>query len=276
MEAEESMSPRALLSYRLCGGAKVLVDSLAEQFNKLRLISSRRSSCDAMSADMQTEVVLELMRKLSSFCRDSDFASDFATVGGHTILKELLNADCSSECVQESADDIVCSILTSGNTFPSRSIVATARPTACKFVETSECSRRSNNIRSVEGPIGLTDLPEFTVYLRSIPGSIHGTGQHAVGYLLWSSAVILSRLIVQNKEMLVHNKVILECGSGQGLCGIVAGRYAAAVTLSDFSEILVNNLEYNISKCQGRYQWIDNRYSAIYYSCSTNHEEARD
>ena len=197
------------------------------------------------------------MRKLSSFCRDSDFASDFATVGGHTILKELLNADCSSECVQESADDIVCSILTSGNTFPSRSIVATARPTACKFVETSECSRRSNNTRSVEGPIGLTDLPEFTVYLRSIPGSIHGTGQHAVGYLLWSSAVILSRLIVQNNRTLVRNKVVLECGSGQGLCGIIAGRYAAAVTLSDFSEILVNNLEYNISKCHGHYHWID-------------------
>ena len=251
------MSPRALLSYRLCGGAKLLVDSLTEQFNKLRLISSSGSSCDAVSADMQTEVVLELMRKLSSFCRDSDFACDFATVGGHTILKELLNADCSSECVQESADDIVCSILTSGNTFPSRSILPTARPTACKFVEASENSGRSNYTSSIEVTVGLTDLPEFTVYLRSIPGSIHGTGQHAVGYLLWSSAVILSRLIVQNNRMLVRDKVVLECGSGQGLCGIVAGRYAAAVTLSDFSEILVNNLEYNRSKCHGRYQWID-------------------
>lgn len=248
------MSPRALLSYRLCGGAKLLFESLTEQYNKLLLILSSRSSCDAVSADMQTEAVLELMKKLSSFCRDSDFASDFATVGGHTILRELLNSDSSSECVQESADDIVCSILMSGNTFPSRSILPTPRPTACKFVEASESSRRSKNTMSTEVPMGLTDLPEFTVYLRSIPGNIHGTGQHAVGYLLWSSAVILSRLIVQNNEMLVRNKFVLECGSGQGLCGIVAGRYAAAVTLSDFSEILVNNLEYNISKCHGRYQ----------------------
>ena len=98
--------------------------------NKLLLILSSRSSCDAVSADMQTEAVLELMKKLSSFCRDSDFASDFATVGGHTILRELLNSDSSSECVQESADDIVCSILMSGNTFPSRSILPTPRPTA--------------------------------------------------------------------------------------------------------------------------------------------------
>ena len=255
MEAEESLSSRALLSYRLCGGAKLLAASLTEQYDDLRLILSGESSCDAVSAEMETAAVLELMRKLNLFCRDSDFATDFATCGGHVVLKEILSAECTSEHIKESADDVVCSILMSGNTFPSRSILAAARPTVCKFFDASESSRGDNDIESIEVPIGSRGLQEFTVYLRSIPGSIHGTGQHAVGYLLWSSAVILSRLIVQNNEKLVRNRAILECGSGQGLCGIVAGRYAAAVTLSDFSEILVNNLEYNISKYHCRFQW---------------------
>lgn len=248
MEAEESLSPRALLNYRLCGGAKMLADSFTEQYRNLRFIVSRKSSCDAVSTEMETAAALESMRKLRSLCRDTDFAADFAAFGGHAVLKEVLNAECCSECVKESADDVVCSILMSGNTFPSRCLLGAARPTVCNFVDASENFRGDNDYLSVEEPIGSKDISKFTVYLRSIPGSIHGTGQHAVGYLLWSSAVILSRLLIQNNGKLVRNKVVLECGSGQGLCGIVAGRYAAAVTLSDFSEILVNNLEYNISK----------------------------
>lgn len=254
METEESLSPRALLDYRLCGGAKLLADSFTEQCRNLRFIMSRKSSCDAVSTEMESAAAVESMRKLRSLCRDADFAVDFAAFGGHAVLKELLNAERCSECVKESADDVVCSILMSGNTFPSRCLLGAARPTVCHFVDASENCSGDNDSLSLEDPIGSKELPEFTVYLRSIPGSIHGTGQHAVGYLLWSSAVILSRLIIQNNEKLVRNKVVLECGSGQGLCGIVAGRYAAAVTLSDFSEILVNNLEYNIGKRYHRYR----------------------
>eukprot|EP00596_Hydrurales_sp_CCMP1899_P010625 CAMPEP_0119051870 /NCGR_PEP_ID=MMETSP1177-20130426/73346_1 /TAXON_ID=2985 /ORGANISM="Ochromonas sp, Strain CCMP1899" /LENGTH=316 /DNA_ID=CAMNT_0007031225 /DNA_START=480 /DNA_END=1427 /DNA_ORIENTATION=- len=107
---------------------------------------------------------------------------------------------------------------------------------------------------------------EFSVYLRKIPVSMCGTGQAAVGYILWSSAVILSRLLVNNKGIL-HDKKVLECGAGLGLCGIVSGSLgASAVTLTDFNDTLVKNLQYNIQINEGP-ALIDKECSAISRNC---------
>lgn len=240
---KNGLNARALLDFRLAGGPEFLIDLLSKQY---QIILADRTEKNIDLMDLNIVDVFETLTILSSCCQDCDFAIDFATFGGHKLLKQVLAIDNEISDLDEGVHDVICAITSSGNIYPSRNLVSDktseiVRPSMHKFTELFREHKGLNKEQSNYGE-------NFTVYLRSIPSSIIGTGQHAVGYLLWSSAVILSRLLVQNKEALVQDKRVLECGAGLGLCGIVAGRYARAVTLSDFSEVLVRNLEYNISK----------------------------
>jgi Lysine methyltransferase len=245
---KSGFTPRALLDYRLSGGVEYLIILLAERYNAIIAdINGEQCSSPRKHEEMHTNAQ-ELLEILGVCCHDCDFSTDFASNGGHAILKKFLaDSSMSSELIEE-VENIIGAITLSGNKFPSRmissySVSVIVQPTKFKFFG-------SSNLHEVIGDdenMTRRTHEEFTVYLRSIPASIHGTGQHTVGYLLWSSAVILSRFIIQNEAKLVTDKSVLECGAGLGLCGIVAGRYASRVTVTDFSEILVQNLDYNIS-----------------------------
>lgn len=52
-------------------------------------------------------------------------------------------------------------------------------------------------------------------------------------------------LLRQNPEPL-SGKVVLELGSGVGLTGLVAARYAEKIYLTDYSTSILENLEYNL------------------------------
>lgn len=268
MIIKNGLNARALLDYRLSGGPQFLVNLLAQQY-QIVLTEIKGETFELMN--QSSAEIFETLTILSCCCQDCDFAIDFALFGGHKLLKQVLAIDYVNSDLVEGVHDVICAITSSGNIYPSRNLVSDktseiVRPAMHRFTELSrECKGLDEKLSNNE--------IFFTVYLRSIPLSIIGTGQHAVGYLLWSSAVILSRLIVQNKETLVRDKHVLECGAGLGLCGIVAGRYAKAVTLSDFSEVLVRNLEYNISKwliCSLRLRTL---HSILYSTKASFHQE---
>ena len=238
---------RALLDLRLSGAAKPLVDSLRDIYHKMLVSGS----------DYDSANLVRILSILDTLCQDYDFSTDFATFGGHMLLKKLLNADHTDSDVTDAIENVVCSISTSGCAFPLKNIVTNnsaesiVKPTICRFSQGQQSSFQSKddvNSMVTESHCDSANSNEFAVYLRSIPVSMYGTGQHAVGYLLWSSAVILSRFLVSNEALLLREQSVLECGAGLGLCGIVAGKYAKAVTISDFNEILAQNLVYNISK----------------------------
>lgn len=67
-----------------------------------------------------------------------------------------------------------------------------------------------------------------------------------IGNILWISAISLGHWIIRNEQTTIAGKSVLEIGSGLGLCGIVAGRYARSVVMSDFDPVIVRNLEYNV------------------------------
>lgn len=66
-----------------------------------------------------------------------------------------------------------------------------------------------------------------------------------VGCGIWDAAVIMSRYFIKRPESL-FDKRILELGSGVGLTGMVAARYAKRVYLTDYSTSILENLEYNL------------------------------
>eukprot|EP00752_Nemacystus_decipiens_P016286 g14565.t1 len=66
-----------------------------------------------------------------------------------------------------------------------------------------------------------------------------------VGGDVWCAALLLSSWLLQAPKI-VQGLDVLELGSGLGLCGIVAGYLAESITLTDYVDELVMNLQHNI------------------------------
>lgn len=50
---------------------------------------------------------------------------------------------------------------------------------------------------------------------------------------------------------LVHHRSVLEVGAGNGLVGLLAGMFASRVTISDFNQEVVHNIQINIQLNSG-------------------------
>ena len=97
-----------------------------------------------------------------------------------------------------------------------------------------------------------------TVFVNQVPD--RQTAQKDVGFVMWPSAVVLSRWLVTNPHEL-HGKTVLELGAGCGLTGLVAAKIIqeykqqqqqqqgsfGSVILSDFNETVVKNISGNIA-----------------------------
>ncbi|TNJ30045.1 Methyltransferase [Giardia muris] len=79
-----------------------------------------------------------------------------------------------------------------------------------------------------------------TIFVRELP-VIAGW----VGCGVWDAAIIMSRYLITHPEVL-QGKRVLELGSGVGLTGLIASRFSDEVVLTDYSESILENLEYNI------------------------------
>jgi hypothetical protein len=210
-------------------------DGLDIEFVKELVGADISSSCGSMEPLLGGLAILEM------FSHDYDFSVDFAERGSHLFLKRLLMHE--DENVSVAAERVVSAITSSGCGFPLKKVMNArndtdgSRPPFLDFIERSGTDK--------DAP-GLDEA--LRVYLRSVPQEMYGAGQHAVGYILWSSAVVLSRLIVSNR-LLIKGKTVLEIGAGLGLCGVIAGRYATRVTISDYyNEQILRNIEANIGK----------------------------
>lgn len=72
------------------------------------------------------------------------------------------------------------------------------------------------------------------------------TGQPKTGYLLWGAAFVLARWVHVHRE-LFYDKSVLEVGSGLGLSGITAARYAHTTVLTDYQDDTCRALAYNVA-----------------------------
>ncbi|TMW55064.1 hypothetical protein Poli38472_013826 [Pythium oligandrum] len=184
-------------------------------------------------SDEQIETMEENLLLLADVVSDEDNANFIARLGMHPLLMRLMEHE--HEVIQEATAQVVASCTSSkfsskGISFPHR-----AR-------QLGEVKRAFPLILPL--PADARDSQDQSVLIRQVPTRM--TGQPKTGYLLWGAAIVLARWIHLHRD-LFDDKAVLEVGSGLGLGGIVAARYAMRTTLTDYQEDTCQALEYNVA-----------------------------
>ena len=227
-------SVRSMLLFRLCGGVHVLLKQLTKHYHEL-LVSLPMSDPPKLTES----IILQTLQLLHDFSSNYDFSYEFASIGGHTLLKKLLLID--SPTIVELTEDIIGTITSTGCVFPTTTMRIMSDDDVREGLMLMPTIHKFRDDESI-----------FHVFLRKAPQRMYGsTHERVVGYVLWNSAVILSRWLVTNEKILVRNKSVLEIGAGLGLCGLVAARYASSMSLSDWTNELLVNLDVNLGLNSG-------------------------
>jgi len=76
---------------------------------------------------------------------------------------------------------------------------------------------------------------------------VRQSAQDDVGFVMWPSAVVLSKWIANNRERFA-GKDVIEIGAGCGLTGLAAAlmTQSRSIVLTDFNDVVLQNLERNI------------------------------
>ena len=84
------------------------------------------------------------------------------------------------------------------------------------------------------------------------------------GFHIWEAGIVLSRFILANKELFASHKV-LELGTGVGIAGITALKYTKAkeITLSDYRQDILLNVEMNVIKNSIKHKHVKNNFYEI-------------
>ena len=85
-------------------------------------------------------------------------------------------------------------------------------------------------------------IGEYTQKFFASPAA--STDYDLTGQVLWPGAKFLGFYLVSNKH-LFEDKIILEVGSGSGLCGLVCSQIAKQTMLTDGNDIVMRLLEKN-------------------------------
>ena len=183
---------------------------------------------------------------LMACCQDYDFSYQFGDSGGHLIIKKILKTfpEYSELCYE-----LISTITRSGCLYPMPMNILHREHVIMPLIYQfhTQQQRQSSSASLSPSPSLPQTQPQssFTVILRQIPDSMHGEGQIAVGYIIWSAALILSRWISLQSKFF-QRKLVLEIGAGTGLCGIVACACGSSVVISDYTDIILRNIAQNI------------------------------
>ena len=73
------------------------------------------------------------------------------------------------------------------------------------------------------------------------------TDYDLTGQIIWKAADILSKYIIDEMgESIMKGKVVLELGSGPGLCALIAQHYCSKVVLSDYQDLVMDLITMNM------------------------------
>lgn len=225
------------------------------------LLSSARS--DATIVLCKNEKT-DAIRRVLGVCRtisfqDRSLSEELGLEGLHVLLAKIIKIDPSCYEREEDQDavmevqDMACEISSMVPSFP-------MRKSPLSHQELSDRLPLSFSITPIDFDDflrGTDDQRAVTILINQVKA--RQSSQADVGFLMWPSAVVLSRYLVTNPGVL-SEKNVLELGAGCGLTGLVAGQIKAGqasrgnkeecstgVLLTDFNKTVVKNCEHNIS-----------------------------
>lgn len=176
------------------------------------------------NAGVNHDRLMFLLQIIIISSQNFEFVALFTNVGGGKYLKFLMNDGDS--VLHEDARELVYEAY--GLTSASSTIVAA---TSDIMPDRFTFSNKNNN--------------EYTIWLHKTTKTMHNEGMKATGYVMWSAAIILSQLLCDFKY-LTHDKSVLEVGAGLGICSFMASNNARKVVMSDYNELVLQNLTKNI------------------------------
>lgn len=220
-----------------------------EFFQFTRAMGQRASFCKSEEVTA-LQRVLTILAKVSSL--DTTLGEEIGRAGSQTILSRLMEEIKVSTCIVETdgscegdfdalmdLQDAACEIYVTGK----RGVVA--------FTDEELTSRLPllYNLRPADSEnVTITDAT--TILIHQV--TKRQTAQADVGYLMWPSAIVLSRWLLSNVHVL-KNKTILEIGAGCGLVGILAAtivkKYNTSdqVIITDVNNTVLENIARNIN-----------------------------
>jgi predicted nicotinamide N-methyase len=223
------------------------------------LSSARDDTAIILAQNEKTDAiqrVLVICRTISSM--DQSLSEEFGREGLHVLLAKIMKIDPSYYEREEDQDavmevqDLGGESATAAPSFPMRVAPFSHQelldrlPLSFPITPIDD----ENNLRETD------DRTTITILINQVKS--RQSSQADVGFLMWPSAVVLSRYLVTNPDILCE-KNVLELGAGCGLTGLVAGQIKASqiggnnpesstgVLLTDFNTTVVKNCEQNIS-----------------------------
>lgn len=218
-------------------------------------ILKHESEC-VLGFSEETDAVCSLLRACHSISRlDETLSEELARQGLHILLSKIIKIDCSACPLEEGEtdgimeiQDIACEIATLSQNFPVKMSAFTTEELLSRLPLEFDISSCHDNSES--------ESKTLVVFIRQV--AERQSSQYDVGFLMWPSAVVLSKWLVANKEVLI-GKTVLELGAGCGLVGLVAGTLISQfchsevsslcpdVLLTDFNPVVVKNCSFNVA-----------------------------
>jgi predicted nicotinamide N-methyase len=245
---------RFLIDFRVFhNGVQILHDIMIKNsIENINLVNNGNNN-DSNNYDTSFQYILAILETI--FLIDYDFIQDFVNIGGYLNLKKIMKSNTSNDTIND-IESLISTIISSNCNY-SNNIFSIEENNQNKIVNIKEFKFQTKN-------------NSISIWIRNVPNKkMYGEGQKGVGYVLWSSSIILSKFLLRNCE-LTNNKNILEIGAGLALSGLVSSYNAKSVLLTDYNENVVNNIQFNIDINSGKYS-INNTNSLIgsnIYDCN--------
>jgi len=209
---------------------------------------------------VETDILYRVLTIYVNISRvDPTLAEELGRQGSHLVLSRLIRYDGAMDFeTEEDQDtiielqDLACEIATqAGGSFPVKCAPLTPDDLRSRLPLRFTITAPNKSDQEKEETI---TADEQVVLINQVTAR-RQSAQEDVGFVMWPSAVALSKWLIANPNSIL-GKSVVELGSGCGLTGLVAAGIQSnggpdfgehSVTLTDFNPTVLENAQRNIS-----------------------------